>query len=180
MPSHSLLLTLTLLLTALTLTTAHLTIQQPRPIALDLVGGPEKYAVPLKDDGSDFPCKRLFKPGTADPALGPVVESWPAGSVQTFTISPRGVAAHWGGSCQASLSFDYGQTWQVVRSFMGGCPRGANENKLERLGEEDRKFRFWVPRDAPGGNAVFAWTYFTVTGFRQMYMVSTEAIPEMR
>lgn len=53
---------------------------------------------------------------------------------------------------------------------MGGCPRGAHENEITRKGAEDLKFRFTVPKDAPGGDAVFAWTYFTVTGFREMYM----------
>lgn len=161
------------LLLALTTCTAHLAIQQPTPIGLDRVGGTEKYAVPLRADGSDFPCKQLFKIGTADVSgLGPVVETWSAGSTQSFTLSTKGAAAHWGGSCQASISYDYGKTWQVLRSFMGGCPRGANENRLLKTGEVERKFTFEVPRDAPGGDAVFAWTWFTVTGFREMYMVS--------
>lgn len=163
------LLTIFSLLLFTTLTTAHLAIQQPIPIGLDRVGGTEKYALPLKADGSDFPCKRLFKIGTPE-GLGPVVETWPAGSVQKFTISTKGVAAHWGGSCQASISYDYGKTWQVIRSFMGGCPRGAYENKLLKTGEVERTFQFWVPQNAPGGDAVFAWTWFTVTGFREMYM----------
>lgn len=51
---------------------------------------------------------------------------------------------------------------------MGGCPRGAYENDLPKGGNQ--KFEFVIPADAPGGQAVFAWTYFTVTGFREMYM----------
>jgi len=34
----------------------------------------------------------------------------------------------------------------------------------------EQTFDFPIPTNAPHGSALFAWTWFTVTGFRQMYM----------
>ncbi|KAF8475607.1 hypothetical protein BDZ91DRAFT_788297 [Kalaharituber pfeilii] len=129
--------------TLLTVTSAHLTILRPKPIAFDELGGPDKYSAPLKADRSDFPCKQVFKVGTSE-GIGPVVETWKEGEVATFTIHDKGVAAHWGGSCQASISYDYGKTFQDVQ--------------------------IQNPKGCSWGDVIFAWTWFTVTGFREMYM----------
>ncbi|KAI5811319.1 hypothetical protein DFH27DRAFT_21566 [Peziza echinospora] len=158
---------LSLLLSITSLASAHLTIRNPKPIQFDARGGADKYAAPLKSDGSDFPCKGVLKVGTNE-GIGPSVASWRAGELAEFELHNQGVAAHWGGSCQASISYDFGKTFQVLRSFVGGCPRGAYENKIPA--GSDQKFQFRIPIDAPGGTAIFGWTYFTVTGFREMYM----------
>ncbi|RGP79700.1 spore coat sp96 precursor [Fusarium longipes] len=110
---------------------------------------------PLEAGGGNFPCKgyhSLF--GTEQ---GASVADWDAGSQQTMKIT--GGANHGGGSCQASLSFDKGETWQVIHSYIGNCPAAGTSS-----------FDFKVPSDAPSGEAIFAWTWFNQIGNREMYM----------
>jgi LysM repeat protein len=112
---------------------------------------------PLKSDGSDFPCKNyLVDFGT--PAGDPTA-TWAAGSPQKVALDDK--AAHKGGSCQLSLSYDGGKTFRVIKSIEGGCvnPEGGPHT-----------FDFTVPADAKSGNAIFAWTWFNHTGNREMYM----------
>ncbi|CAF3707775.1 unnamed protein product [Rotaria sp. Silwood1] len=99
-------------------------IKHPRPLAAP----GNYYNSPLRPDGSDFPCKRLHKSAGVDKTP---VETWQAGQQARFEIlghgtsgGERSLAAHSGGSCQASLSFDGGgETWKVLHSFQGGCPK---------------------------------------------------------
>ncbi|KAL2675089.1 hypothetical protein Neosp_011269 [[Neocosmospora] mangrovei] len=110
---------------------------------------------PLEAGGGNFPCKgyhSLF--GT--PA-GASVADWKAGGSYSMTIT--GGANHGGGSCQASLSFDKGETWKVIHSYVGNCP-GAGTTSYD----------FKVPSDTPSGEAIFAWTWFNQIGNREMYM----------
>ncbi|KAH6954533.1 hypothetical protein DER45DRAFT_507447 [Fusarium avenaceum] len=110
---------------------------------------------PLSGSGSNFPCKgyhTLF--GTA---AGAPTATWTAGGSYSITI--EGGADHGGGSCQASLSFDRGKTWIVIQSWIGNCPTSPSGN-----------FKFALPVDTPGGNAIFAWTWFNKIGNREMYM----------
>lgn len=110
---------------------------------------------PLSASGSDFPCKGYQKLlGTAE---GKSVVTWAPGGAYGFTIT--GSANHGGGSCQASLSYDKGQTWKVIHSYIGGCPP-----------QQDSNWNFTVPSDAPAGDALFAWTWFNNIGNREMYM----------
>ncbi|KAL7909489.1 hypothetical protein GGI35DRAFT_384403 [Trichoderma velutinum] len=110
---------------------------------------------PLSASGSDFPCKGYQKLlGTPE---GKSVATWAPGGSYSFTIT--GSANHGGGSCQASLSYDKGQTWKVIHSYIGGCPP-----------QEDSDWKFTVPTDAPSGEAMFAWTWFNQIGNREMYM----------
>ena len=112
---------------------------------------------PLLPSGSDFPCKG-FLTDIGTPAGTPTA-SWPAGSPQQLSLT--GGAAHNGGSCQLSLSYDGGKTFKVIKSIEGGCVRPAGG---------DHSFDFTVPADAKPGDAVFAWTWFNNTGNREMYM----------
>lgn len=64
------------------------------------------------------------------------------------------VAAHNGGSCQVSISYDFGKTFKTLKSFIGNCPRGAVENQLTT---NNQTFEFWVPQETPGGSVLFAW-----------------------
>lgn len=60
-----------------------------------------------------------------------------------------GSATHAGGSCQTSLSFDGGNTWTLIKSWIGGCVNpdpGSNQT-----------FEFGLPSDVRGGEALFAW-----------------------
>ncbi|RFU75664.1 extracellular [Trichoderma arundinaceum] len=110
---------------------------------------------PLSASGSDYPCKGYQK--LLGTPAGKSVVTWAPGGSYGFTIT--GSASHGGGSCQASLSYDKGQTWKVIHSYIGGCPP-----------QEDSNWNFTVPSDAPSGDALFAWTWFNNIGNREMYM----------
>lgn len=65
------------------------------------------------------------------------------------------LAAHSGGSCQASLSFDNGETWKVLHSYQGGCPRDVPfESNMAGL---NQVFFFRVPQETKAGPALFSW-----------------------
>lgn len=109
---------------------------------------------PLELDGSDFPCKGLVhKAAEAEPSL-----TWTAGSFASFSI--KGGAIHGGGSCQASLSVDGGETFRVLHSWEGNCPQTIDEHT----------FDFRVPSDTPDAkNAIFSWSWLNRFGNREYY-----------
>ncbi|KAK4455128.1 hypothetical protein QBC34DRAFT_490228 [Podospora aff. communis PSN243] len=108
---------------------------------------------PLNADGSNYPCKGYHSDlGTA--AGAPTAVFAPGG---TYNFTIVGGAAHGGGSCQVSLSYDGGMTFTVIESIIGGCPLSAN-------------WDFTIPSDAQPGTAIFAWTWFNQIGNREMYM----------
>ncbi|KAK1538904.1 uncharacterized protein CCOS01_00218 [Colletotrichum costaricense] len=141
---------------------AHMAMTDPSPIKAK--GNPNtspenadySYATPLSSSGSDFPCKGyLSLLGTSQTAP---VDNWTAGNSYSVTIS--GHAVHAGGSCQISLSLDGGNSFKVLRSIIGGCPRG----NATQLG-------FRLPDDTPSSDhAVLGWTWFNKLGNREMYM----------
>ncbi|KAL6892300.1 hypothetical protein GGI43DRAFT_190939 [Trichoderma evansii] len=110
---------------------------------------------PLADSGNNYPCKGYQTDlGTES---GKSVATWAPGGSYNFTID--GGANHAGGSCQASLSYDKGQTFKVIHSYIGECPPAGVSS-----------WDFTVPADAPAGEALFAWTWFNNVGNREMYM----------
>lgn len=110
---------------------------------------------PLSASGSDFPCKGYHKlVGTPQ---GQSVVTWTPG--QTYSMTITGGTPHNGGSCQASLSFDGGNSWKTIHSYIGNCPVMG-----------DSSYSFALPNDTPAGNALFAWTWFNQVGNREMYM----------
>lgn len=110
---------------------------------------------PLLPDGSNFPCKGSVK--LFDTPEGDSVESWQAGSIQTFIID--GTSPHDGGSCQASISEDDGVTFKAIKTFIGGCP------------VPKKPFSFTVPKETTSGKVIFAWTWFAHTSAApEMYM----------
>lgn len=113
---------------------------------------------PLKQDGSDYPCKGSLKLlGTPE---GMPVANWIAG--QTYNMTLEGGSTHDGGSCQAAISTDAGATFHVIHSWEGGCPVS---------GAASSSFPFVLPSDTTSSNqAVFAWTWFNKIGNREMYM----------
>nr|WNZ75803.1 hypothetical protein [Trichoderma harzianum] len=111
---------------------------------------------PLDKNGTDFPCKGYHN--LLGTPLGASAATWAPGGSYSFTIT--GNADHNGGSCQASLSYDKGQTFKVIHSYIGGCPPAKG----------DSSYQFTVPTDAPAGEALFAWTWFNRVGNREMYM----------
>ena len=69
-------------------------------------------------------------------------------------------AAHSGGSCQASFSYDDGETWIVVQSWEGNClrVRKGQEGQLTNSYDLDQTYSFDLPDSLPGSNSViFAW-----------------------
>ena len=69
-------------------------------------------------------------------------------------------AAHSGGSCQASLSYDVGETWIVVQSWEGNClrVRKGQEGQLTNSYDTDQSYSFDLPGSLPGADtAIFAW-----------------------
>lgn len=65
------------------------------------------------------------------------------------------LAAHSGGSCQASLSFDNGETWKVLHTYQGGCPRDVP--LYSNFAGENQTFTFHVPEETRAGKALFSW-----------------------
>lgn len=108
---------------------------------------------PLKTDGSNFPCKGYHS--LFDTPQGASVATWQPGEVHTLTLS--GSALHSGGSCQASLSYDRGGTFHVIKSWIGNCPLHPD-------------WTFTVPWDAPAGEVIFAWSWYNRMGNRELYM----------
>jgi hypothetical protein len=68
-------------------------------------------------------------------------------------------AAHSGGSCQASFSYDQGETWVVVKYYEGNCPRVQNPAALTNHYDLNQDYNFTIPANFPSGDRViFAWT----------------------
>jgi len=119
-------------------------------------------SAPLAPDGSNFPCKGyLGDLGQTDAAS---VGQWAPGSSQSFKLDSGG-APHGGGSMQASLSFDQGKTFRVIKSFIGNAPRNTGGNAED----PNQAYTFTVPQDAKSGDAIFSWTWFNEIGNREMY-----------
>jgi hypothetical protein len=83
-------------------------------------------------------------------------------SLTTFRILGHGpsggegsLAAHSGGSCQASISFDDGNTWKVLHTFHGDCPRGVSMGS--NMASKNQTFIFRVPEETKAGVALFSW-----------------------
>ncbi|KLU85012.1 hypothetical protein MAPG_04046 [Magnaporthiopsis poae ATCC 64411] len=139
-------------------TQAHMYMEKPPAL-----GGVDNPSTQLDDrdyalssplaNGIDFPCRGNHKLlGTAS---GATVAKWQAGS--TYELVINGSAPHGGGSCQASLSYDGGRTFNVIHTWMGACPGPG-------------PFKFQIPPDAPSGQSLFAWTWLNRIGFREFYM----------
>ncbi|TQS33279.1 hypothetical protein Golomagni_06386, partial [Golovinomyces magnicellulatus] len=108
---------------------------------------------PLSASGSDFPCKGYHK--LYDTPQGASVATFQPGGSYTFSLV--GSATHNGGSCQVSMSYDKGNTWKTIHSYIGNCPLKSDWN-------------FTFPNDTPSGDAIFAWSWFNNIGNREMYM----------
>ncbi|KAI9230460.1 MAG: putative endoglucanase precursor [Piptocephalis tieghemiana] len=102
---------------------------------------------PLKGS-AQFPCKRA-------PA-GPNVQTYKAGT--SITAALGGSARHNGGHCQFSLSYDQGKSFVVLRSIMGDCLKTESNYTVS------------LPKDLPGGDVIFAWSWVNAIGNREYYM----------
>ena len=139
------------------LASAHMEMLFPPPLkskynAAALASQDVDYSMTSPITAAQYPCKGYQSLlGTAD---GASVVTFAPGQTYNFTIT--GNAYHMGGSCQASLSYDKGQSFTVIQSIEGECPTAAGGS-----------FDFTVPADAPAGTDVlFAWTWFNEVGNR--------------
>ena len=74
-------------------------------------------------------------------------------------------AAHNGGSCQVSLSFDGGATFKVIKSFIGNCVRSVGGNVFDA----NQVYDFTIPADTRAGPVLLSWSWFNQSGNREMY-----------
>ncbi|KAJ5102361.1 hypothetical protein NUU61_004583 [Penicillium alfredii] len=137
-----------------TTATAHMQMSKPYPIRSPLnkdAKGKKDYSYtnPLQPSGKDYPCKGYAKDDFDSQA------TYSPG--QSYEMELAGSATHDGGSCQISLTYDKGETFHVIESMLGDCPKA-------------KKYKFQVPQDAPSGEALLAWTWFNKVGNREMYM----------
>jgi hypothetical protein len=141
---------------------AHVEMSWPPPIgskfdvALKVADINYDMASPLAADGSQFPCRKssLQQPGVSLNSVATLT----AGESSQITL--QGTAIHGGGSCQISLSFDNGDTFKVVKSFIGGCPPSVGPVDLH----------YTLPDYVPAGEALLAWTWLNAIGNREFYM----------
>jgi hypothetical protein len=139
------------------LAAAHMEISYPAPFRSkfnpNAVNVDYTNTAPLAADGSNYPCKG-YQSDLGSTAGASTATFAPGGSYN-FTVT--GGAAHGGGSCQVSLSYDKGATFTVIQSIIGGCPLASNHP-------------FSIPADAPTGDAIWAWTWQNNIGNREQYM----------
>ncbi|KAJ1948472.1 hypothetical protein EC988_005162 [Linderina pennispora] len=95
------------------------------------------------------------------------VETWTAGQSVTVKFDPTGAAAHGGGHCEFSLSYDGGKTFVVVHQELKYCffngPSSSNTPQVT-------SYTFNLPTDLPSSNkAVFQWTWVNAIGNREFY-----------
>ncbi|KAF8470611.1 hypothetical protein BDZ91DRAFT_543935 [Kalaharituber pfeilii] len=163
-----------LLLSTFNLVAGHARLREPKPLGYGstpaLTGN--GYNGPLNYDGSDFPCKGLIDVVDMTP-----VAKWEAGNKAMFEIQPNDagpgveghLAAHSGGSCQISLSYDNGKSFKVLHSYIGGCPRDTPLNS--NIAGKNQTFTFDVPKEAKAGKVIAAWSWIARTGNRgEFYM----------
>ncbi|KAF2844046.1 lytic polysaccharide monooxygenase [Plenodomus tracheiphilus IPT5] len=126
-----------------------------------------------------FPCKGHHRNSTRTVPR----TIWHAGSRVTLQIydstNTTGAsmhdpgAAHSGGSCQASFSYDNGDSWIVVQSWEGNClrVRKGQEGQLTNSYDIDQNYSFDIPDSLPGADQVIlAWTWLNASGNREFYM----------
>ena len=131
------------------LVSAHMSMSDPPPLRSKTNSFSTQvdydYSAPLSATGSNFPCKGFHK-DLGTPGAKPV-RTYQPGS--TYNLVIAGSETHAGGSCQLSLSYDGGTTWEVFKSFIGGCVKPDPQ--------DDQTFNFTIPSSAPGGEALFSW-----------------------
>ncbi|KAI0598738.1 hypothetical protein F4775DRAFT_554171 [Biscogniauxia sp. FL1348] len=137
---------------------AHMNMKDPAPLAYK--GNPNAkepnidYSITSPLQASQFPCKGWLKLIGTDE--GASVKTYAPGEQSTMTV--EGGAAHNGGSCQLSLSYDQ-KTFTVIKSFIGNCPTSSGGS-----------FDFTIPEDAPeGDDVVLSWSWVNKTGNREFY-----------
>ncbi|KAJ1676943.1 hypothetical protein EV182_007197, partial [Spiromyces aspiralis] len=79
-------------------------------------------------------------------------------------------AAHSGGHCEFSLSYDNGKEFVVIHQVLKTCFKKTvppvGDGNLMEVSEYDIPF----PADLPSGEAIFSWTWVNASGNREFYM----------
>jgi len=95
------------------------------------------------------------------------VATWTAG--QTVTVDfQTGGAAHSGGHCQFSISYDGGKTFVVIKNVFSYCfftGSAVDDNTATVL-----SYDVELPSGLPSGLAIFSWTWVNASGNREFYM----------
>ncbi|PVV01070.1 hypothetical protein BB560_004530 [Smittium megazygosporum] len=94
-------------------------------------------------------------------------ETWNAGQSVTVSFQNDG-AAHGGGHCQFSLSYDGGKTFVVVHDEKRYCFfSGPNDSNSASV----LSYTFQLPSSVPAGDRViFSWSWINAIGNREYYM----------
>ncbi|KAI9474932.1 hypothetical protein LPJ78_003947 [Coemansia sp. RSA 989] len=95
------------------------------------------------------------------------VATWKAGQDVTYKFESGG-AAHGGGHCQFSLSYDGGKTFVVVHEVLGHCFfSGKSTGNTAQVTE----YTFKLPAEVPNSDKVIAaWSWVNAIGNREFYM----------
>ncbi|KAJ1650530.1 hypothetical protein GGF44_000591 [Coemansia sp. RSA 1694] len=96
------------------------------------------------------------------------VETWTAGQQITVKFDTASGAAHGGGHCEFSVSYDGGKTFAVVHQVLKHCffngPSTGNTPEVT-------SYTFKLPSDLPSSKkAIFAWSWVNAIGNREFYM----------
>ncbi|KAJ3376099.1 hypothetical protein GGF31_000166 [Allomyces arbusculus] len=94
-----------------------------------------------------FPCRGA-------PVGSSVLTVQPGGTIQ---VQLGGGAAHNGGHCQFSISYN-GQDFVVLKTVLTDCMAAAGNS-----------FSVPVPSTTPGGKAIFSWSWVNASGNREFY-----------
>jgi hypothetical protein len=94
------------------------------------------------------------------------VATWSAGQTVSVKFQSDG-AAHSGGHCQFSISYDNGKTFVVIQNefrycFFTGPASGNTASVLS--------YDIALPAQLPSGRAIFSWTWVNCSGNREFYM----------
>ena len=122
---------------------AHMTLNTPKPY-----GAPSTS--PLTP--ANYPCQLQGDPASF--YVGTAATKMAVGEDQKLTFA--GSASHNGGSCQLAVTSDLQPTakthWQVIKSFIGGCPTKGNSGGSD-------EYSFQIPSSVASGKYTFAWTW---------------------
>ncbi|KAJ2846875.1 hypothetical protein IWW36_004136 [Coemansia brasiliensis] len=94
------------------------------------------------------------------------VETWTAGQDVTYKFQTDG-AAHGGGHCQFSLSYDGGKTFVVIHEELRYCFfNGPSDSNTAQVTE----YTFKLPAEVPNSdNVIAAWSWVNAIGNREFY-----------
>ncbi|KAJ1949490.1 hypothetical protein FBU59_001121 [Linderina macrospora] len=95
--------------------------------------------------------------------------TWTAGQSVTVKFNPS-IAAHSGGHCEFSISYDNGNTFAVIHQELRYCFLGSKPSGLTNTASV-LTYTFNLPANLPSSDkAVFSWTWINASGNRELYM----------